>query len=183
MQPEFIVYTDGASRKDGRGGWGYAVWYDECWWEDCGGTYDTTNNRMELQGVISALSMIDSFAENEERIAIQLWADSQYVLMGISEYIDDWKLRNWRTSGNKPVKNRDLWEILDELVQRHDIDWQWVKGHTGVEGNERADTLATRGVPPERQSAANARAARVRMQRRTVRGAGTDATDQGRIRG
>lgn len=164
MRPEFIVYTDGASRKDGRGGWGFAIWYDECWWEECGGAHDTTNNRMELLGVISALQLIDSMAEGEEELAIQLWSDSKYVLDGITEYVDGWKFRGWRTGAGEPIKNRDLWETLYPLSKRHDIDWQWVKGHSGVEGNERADRLATQGVPPE---PVRLRTAGVRLRRRS----------------
>jgi ribonuclease HI len=145
---EFVVYTDGASRRDKRGGWGFAIWYDDCWWEECGGEHGTTNNRMELMGVIAALRLIDSLAKREEELSIQLWADSKYVLDGITEYVDGWKFRGWRTGAGQPLKNRDLWEILHPLSKRHDIEWKWVKGHSGVEGNERADRLAAQGVPP-----------------------------------
>lgn len=169
--PEFTVYTDGASRKDRRGGWGYAIWFDECWWEDCGGEYETTNNRMELMGAISALTLIDSLAEPGERLNIQLWADSKYVLDGITEYVDGWEFRGWRTGSNHPVKNQDLWEMLDALARRHDIDWQWVKGHTGNEGNERADRLAGRGVPAQTEAAetSGARAPQLRPSTLPVR--------------
>lgn len=171
--PEFVVYTDGASRKDRRGGWGFAVWYDDCWWEECGGDHDTTNNRMELMGVIAALQLIDSMSEGEE-LGIQLWSDSKYVLDGITEYVDGWKFRGWRTGAGQPVKNKDLWQILHPLSKRHDIDWQWCKGHTGIEGNERADVLAAKGVPPVPTLV---RPAGVLLRRRPNGGAGTQRAD------
>lgn len=160
--PEFVVYTDGASRKDRRGGWGYSIWYDDVWWDDCGGEYDTTNNRMELMGVIAALEMILTTVDEGERPEVEVWSDSMYVIGGASEHIDMWRYRNWRTSSNKPIKNLDLWKRLDELAQQIDATWKWVKGHTGDEGNERADRLAARGIP---QAKAEVRREGIRVQR------------------
>jgi ribonuclease HI len=168
VTPEFIAYVDGASRKDGRGGWGCAIWFDECWWDDCGGDFDTTNNRMELMGAIAALDQLQSLASPKERLSIRIISDSQYVIKGITEYIDDWRFRLWRTSGNKPVKNRDLWERLYIISKRHDIEWQWVKGHTGDIGNERADRLAAQGVPQPREEERDTPPARVPLRRRTT---------------
>lgn len=139
----FTVYCDGASRKDGRGGWGYAVYEGSVLLRsDCGGEYDTTNNRMELMGAIKALR---TFTPGT---AVKVVSDSQYVVKGITEYLDDWLQRNWRTGGNKPVKNQDLWEQLGHLDADRKVTWEWVKGHTGNPGNEMADSLATKGVPP-----------------------------------
>lgn len=168
MSYEFIIYADGASRKDGRGGWGWTMatsWGET--FELSGGEYDTTNNRMELMGVIAALTEADAAAEPKERLSIQVWSDSQYVIKGITEYIDDWRFRLWRTAANKPIKNRDLWERLYLVTCKHDIDWQWVKGHTGVQGNERADTLAGLGIPPQKQALTHTRAEGVPLRRRS----------------
>jgi len=168
--PEFVVYTDGASRKDGRGGWGWFLRTDdgfEC--QMCGGEYNTTNNRMEIMGAIKAIQEIACHVEPGERAQIELWSDSQYLVMGITEHIHDWLFRGWRTSTNKPVKNADLWKVVHELDQAHDVVWKWVKGHSGNDGNEKADTLATLGVPPPREPKTNAPTTRVPLRRRTVR--------------
>ena len=136
------IYCDGASRKDGRGGWGLAAyWHDKLMFEECGGAFDTTNNRMELQGAIEALKCYDPGTE------MTIHSDSQYVVQGILEHIDLWLRTGWRTSGNNPVKNQDLWEELATLDVERKVTWLWVKGHSGVPGNERADALATLGVP------------------------------------
>ena len=142
-----IFYCDGASRKDGRGGWGFAVFDGEVEVFSClGGDFDTTNNRMELQAAIEALS----YAKETRCMQPVIVCDSQYVIKGITEDIDLWLKTNWRTGGNQPLKNKDLWAELCDL----DIDvrprWRWVRGHTGVRGNERADQLAQQGVPRER---------------------------------
>ena len=105
-----------------------------------GGESNTTNNRMELTAVISALRAL------KRPCRVVLHTDSQYVQKGISEWIVGWKARVWRTADKKPVKNADLWQELDEARRRHDIQWRWVKGHAGHEGNERADRLANKGV-------------------------------------
>jgi ribonuclease HI len=167
--PEFVIYTDGASRKDGRGGWGYTIRWQGAWWDECGGAFQTTNNRMELQAAISALQCIDSLVDPGERACVQLWADSQYVLLGVTDHAEGWIFRNWRTSTNRPVKNKDLWLELLQVAGRHDVDWQWVRGHTGNEGNERADRLAAEGVPTAKQKETDAPSGCVPVLRRAVR--------------
>lgn len=149
-EAEYLVYTDGASRKDGRGGWAFCIWWDGCWWDECGGTYDTTNGRMELEAAHNALAFLDHLADPGERLTIEMRVDAKYVMDGAVDHLPDWKFRNWRLSSNKPVKHLDLWQEIDRLLQKHDVSWTHVKGHTGEEGNERADSFATRGVPPVR---------------------------------
>lgn len=109
----------------------------------CGGEFDTTNNRMELMAAIRALEAI----KPNYKGAVTLWTDSTYVLKGITEWIHGWKKRGWKKGDKKPVINKDLWQQLDALNAAHDIDWKWVKGHAGVDGNERADELARQGIP------------------------------------
>ena len=136
------IWTDGACKfNPGPGGWGaYLVWGEKTL-ELCGGEEETTNNRMELTAVIEALSAV------KRPVPMTIYLDSQYVKNGIDSWIAGWKRKGWRTASGQPVKNVDLWKKLDELVSSHDIDWQWVKGHAGEEGNEKADELANRGVP------------------------------------
>jgi ribonuclease HI len=135
------IYTDGACKGNpGVGGWGALLRYDGRIREIYGGEPYTTNNRMELMGVIRALEAL----RRPSRVRVH--TDSQYVQLGISRWIHDWKRRGWRTADKKPVKNEDLWRELDELAGRHDIEWVWVKGHAGHDGNERADELANLGV-------------------------------------
>jgi ribonuclease HI len=135
------VYTDGACKGNpGVGGWGALLSYGGRTRELYGGEPHTTNNRMELTGVIRALEAL----KRPSRLRVH--TDSQYVQQGISRWIHDWKRRGWRTADRKPVKNEDLWRRLDELAAAHDIEWVWVKGHAGHDGNERADALANRGV-------------------------------------
>ena len=105
-----------------------------------GAEADTTNNRMELTAVIRALEAL------KRRAVVTVHTDSEYVRRGITEWLPNWKARDWKTTDRKPVKNRDLWERLDELAAGHDIDWRWVKGHSGVPGNERVDALATAAI-------------------------------------
>ena len=105
-----------------------------------GGEPDTTNNRMELLAAIRALEAL------KRPSAVSLTTDSEYLRQGITEWIVRWKSRGWKTSSKQAVRNRDLWERLDELVQQHDVDWHWVKGHSGHADNERADLLANRGM-------------------------------------
>ena len=135
------IWTDGACKfNPGPGGWGaYLVWGEKTL-ELCGGEEETTNNRMELTAVIEALSAV------KRPVPMTIYLDSQYVKNGIDSWIAGWKRKGWRTASGQPVKNVDLWKKLDELVSTHDIDWQWVKGHAGEEGNEKADELANRGV-------------------------------------
>jgi ribonuclease HI len=135
------IWTDGACRGNpGPGGWGALMRSGEHLRELHGGERDTTNNRMELTAVIEALAAI----KRTGRVVIH--TDSQYVKLGITEWMARWKRRGWKTSDNKPVKNQDLWQRLSELAAAHPIDWRWVKGHAGDEGNERADALANLGV-------------------------------------
>ena len=145
------IYTDGAcSGNPGPGGWGAILRfrtgekvYEK---EISGGEAGTTNNRMELTAVIEGLRALKRPCE------VELYLDSQYVRQGITEWIAGWKARGWRTSTKQPVKNVDLWQKLDALVAEsgHRIQWHWVRGHAGHEGNERADALANRGVPGRR---------------------------------
>lgn len=138
---EVEIYTDGACRGNpGPGGWGVILIAGKHRKELYGGELDTTNNRMELMAVIEALRAL------KRSCRIILHTDSQYVKKGITEWIHDWKRRGWKTAAKKPVKNADLWEILDEAQSPHDIEWRWVKGHAGHPENERADELANLGV-------------------------------------
>lgn len=141
-----VVYADGASTRDWRGGWGATVKYDGWWYDMSGGEYDTTNNRMELTAVIEALNWLPVPCR------VIVYCDSQYVIKGITEYIEAWKFCGWRTGGNKPVKNIDLWKELEKIAARHEVVWQWVKGHSGIPGNEAADRLAGAAVPPKKTS-------------------------------
>jgi ribonuclease HI len=135
------IYTDGACRGNpGPGGWGAILRSGGRERELYGGELATTNNRMELTAAIRALEAL------RRRCKVALFTDSQYVRRGITEWLKDWKRRAWRTSDRKPVKNQDLWQRLDELSARHDIEWHWVRGHTGHPENERADALANRGI-------------------------------------
>ena len=138
---EVEIYTDGACRGNpGPGGWGVWMVSGPHEKELFGGELNTTNNRMELTAVITALRAL------RRPCRVILHTDSQYVQKGISEWIVGWKARGWRTADKKPVKNADLWQELDEATRRHDIQWRWVKGHAGHEVNERADRLANKGV-------------------------------------
>jgi ribonuclease HI len=135
------IFTDGACRGNpGLGGWGAVVRYKEHEKQLFGGTAETTNNRMELMAAIQALNSL------KRPCSVNLTTDSQYVRKGITEWMNDWKKRNWKTAAKKPVKNQDLWQQLDQAAQRHEIQWHWVKGHAGHEGNELADQLANRGI-------------------------------------
>ena len=125
----------------GPGGWGAFLRYNGQQKELYGGEKNTTNNRMELTAAIKALQTL------KRPCKVKLTTDSQYVRKGISEWIENWKKKNWKNSQNKPVKNVDLWQQLDEQQQRHDVSWHWVKGHSGHPENERADELANQGVP------------------------------------
>jgi ribonuclease HI len=131
------MYTDGACRGNpGPGGWGVILSYRDQNKTLSGYEPQTTNNRMELTAAIEGLQALSRTCD------IELNTDSKYVLQGISEWIESWKTNGWKTAAKKPVKNVDLWQLLDEQVKNHRIRWHWVKGHTGIEGNERADQLA-----------------------------------------
>ncbi|WP_116962993.1 ribonuclease HI [Fastidiosibacter lacustris] len=135
------IYTDGACRGNpGKGGWGVILQYKSKIKELYGGEENTTNNRMELLAAIQALSALKTMCE------VELYTDSKYVQQGVSEWLNNWLIRGWKTASNKPVKNQDLWQTLDELRKKHIIKWHWVKGHNGDPLNERADELANMGV-------------------------------------
>ena len=135
------IYADGGCRGNpGPGGWGVLLQAGASEKELWGGEANTTNNRMELTAVIRALEAL------KRPTQIHVHTDSQYVQKGISEWIHNWKRNGWRTADKKPVKNADLWQALDALTKQHDIKWLWVKGHAGNPGNERADSLANRGM-------------------------------------
>ena len=135
------IFTDGACRGNpGPGGWGVLLRYGDREKELYGGEAETTNNRMELTAAIEGLKSVT------ESCIIELTTDSQYVRKGITEWIVNWKKRGWKTAAKKPVKNADLWLALDEQAQSHQINWHWVKGHSGHRENEMADQLANRGI-------------------------------------
>lgn len=135
------IWTDGAcSGNPGPGGWGALLRYGDTERELYGGEEETTNNRMELTAAIEALSAL------KQPCKVELTTDSQYVKGGITGWIINWKKNGWKTANKKPVKNADLWQRLDEAVQRHEVNWHWIKGHAGHEENERADELARRGM-------------------------------------
>jgi len=135
------IFTDGACRGNpGPGGWGVLLRYGDHEKKLCGGEAETTNNRMELMAAIKGLQAIKGPSK------IILTTDSKYVMHGITEWIINWKKRGWKTANKKPVKNVDLWQSLDAEIQAHNIEWKWVKGHSGHRENEIADDLANRGI-------------------------------------
>lgn len=146
--PDLFVYTDGAcSGNPGPGGWGALMIARDGnkvvkERELCGGEAHTTNNRMELLGAIHALEAL------ERPSKLTIITDSAYVKNGVTTWIHGWKRNGWRTSNKKPVKNVELWKRIDEAQARHDVKWEWVKGHAGHPENERADELARRGMEP-----------------------------------
>ncbi len=135
------VFTDGACRGNpGPGGWGAVLRHEQREKELYGGEPATTNNRMELTAALRALEALT------ERCRVEITTDSVYVKDGITKWLDRWRARGWRTANKKPVKNKDLWIRLAELVEGHEVHWHWVRGHTGHVENERADALANRGL-------------------------------------
>ena len=142
------IYTDGACKRNpGPGGWGAVLYYRDAknalhQKEVCGGMADTTNNQMELTAAIEALKLLKG------RCQVILYTDSVYVKDGITQWIQGWRKRGWKKSGGGAVVNVDLWRRLDEVATLHEVDWRWVKGHSGDPGNERADELANLGVLP-----------------------------------
>jgi ribonuclease HI len=142
------IYTDGACRGNpGPGGWAALLTMGGREREISGAEALTTNNRMELTAVIRALEAL------KRPVAARIYTDSEYVRRGITEWVPTWKARGWRTSDRKPVKNQDLWQRLDELNARHQIEWRWVPGHAGVPGNERVDRLANEAIDTLSQQA------------------------------
>lgn len=138
---EVLIYTDGACRGNpGPGGWGALLRYGDHEKTLYGGESDTTNNRMELTAAIEALAAL------KQPCKVSLTTDSQYVRQGIMSWMANWKKRGWKTADKKPVKNIDLWQKLEREVARHDVEWHWVKGHSGHPENELADQLANRGI-------------------------------------
>ena len=134
---EIIIYTDGACRGNpGIGGWGAILVYGDHEKEIKGAEHETTNNRMELTAAIEGLKSLN------EPCHVTLVTDSNYVKDGITKWITNWRKNGWRTAANKPVKNQDLWQQLEQMSHQHTVVWQWVKGHAGHPGNERADQLA-----------------------------------------
>lgn len=135
------IFTDGACRGNpGKGGWGALLRYGDAEKEAYGYEKDTTNNKMELMAAIQGLEML------KQPCDVVLTTDSKYVIQGITEWIKGWKAKGWKTAGKKPVKNKELWQRLDQAVKPHHVDWQWVKGHTGHAENERVDALANRAI-------------------------------------
>jgi len=136
------AFTDGAcSGNPGPGGWGVWLRYGKHEKDLCGGEAHSTNQRMELQAAIEALKALKKPSK------ITIYSDSKYVIQGITEWISGWKKRGWKNSAKKDVSNQDLWQQLDKLNEQHEVTWQWVKGHAGHAGNERADELARQGIP------------------------------------
>jgi ribonuclease HI len=135
------IYTDGACRGNpGPGGWGALLTAGEHVKELSGAEALTTNNRMELTAVIRALEALKRPSQ------LRIFTDSEYVRRGITEWVRSWKARGWKTADRKPVKNQDLWERLDALAAAHEIEWRWVRGHSGIPGNERVDQLANAAI-------------------------------------
>ena len=138
---QVIIYTDGACRGNpGPGGWGALIKFDGVEKEIFGGQIDTTNNQMELSAAIAGLTVLT------EPCSVKLFTDSKYVMDGITQWIQNWKKNNWRTAAKKEVKNKELWQKLDNLISEHQVQWHWVKGHSGDAGNETADLLANKGI-------------------------------------
>ncbi len=138
---DVIIYTDGACRGNpGPGGWGALIKFDIAQKEIFGGQNNTTNNQMELSAAIEGLSTL------KEPCNVELFTDSRYVMDGITQWIQNWKKNNWKTSSKKEVKNIELWQKLDQLMSYHQVKWNWVKGHSGDPGNEVADLLANKGI-------------------------------------
>lgn len=142
MSPKTVtIYTDGAcSGNPGPGGWGALLQYGGAEKELSGGEADTTNNRMELMAAIKALEAL------KQSCTVELYTDSTYVKDGITQWIFGWKKNGWKTAAKKPVKNADLWQLLDTQTRRHTVNWHWVKGHDGDERNERVDGLARNAI-------------------------------------
>ncbi len=143
---DVIIYTDGFCEPNpGNGGWAAILLHGKARKELSGAEADTTNNRMELTAALKGLEALT------EPCRVNLYTDSEYLRQGITEWLPNWKARHWRTAGRQPVKNRDLWEELDRLCSRHEVNWHWVKGHAGDPLNERCDYLAARASRASRR--------------------------------
>lgn len=141
MSKRVQLYTDGAcSGNPGPGGWGVLLLWEDHEKELCDGEFETTNNRMELMAAIRGLESL------KRDVAVDLYTDSTYVRDGITKWIHNWKRNGWKTAARKPVKNADLWQRLEKALIPHDVEWHWVKGHSGNPENERADELARQGM-------------------------------------
>jgi ribonuclease HI len=141
MADKVVMYTDGACRGNpGPGGWGAILRYRKQNKALNGFDPETTNNRMELTAAIEGLRALSRVCD------IDLYTDSKYVIQGINEWIENWKSNGWKTAAKKPVKNADLWQLLHEQNKTHRVNWHWVKGHAGIEGNEMADALANQAI-------------------------------------
>jgi len=141
MKDQIEIFTDGACRGNpGPGGWGVLLRYQGKERTLHGGEVETTNNRMELMAAIIGLESL------KESCRVTLTTDSKYVTNGITDWIENWKKKAWKTAAKKPVKNEDLWRRLDEVSEQHEIKWQWVKGHSGHRENELVDALANQGI-------------------------------------
>ena len=141
MSIETEIFTDGACRGNpGPGGWGVLLRFNGHIKTLYGAEAQTTNNRMELMAAIKGLESL------KRPCKVRLTTDSQYVMKGIQEWMQDWKRRGWKTAARKPVKNVDLWQRLDQATREHDIEWTWVRGHTGHPENEQADALANKAI-------------------------------------
>jgi ribonuclease HI len=135
------IYCDGACRGNpGPGGWGALLQSGASVRELSGAERATTNNRMELTAALEALRAL------RRRVHVHLYTDSKYVCVGITEWLPAWRARDWKTADRKPVRNRDLWQLLEAQADQHRVEWHWVKGHSGVPGNERADALANSAI-------------------------------------
>ena len=141
MKKQVQIYTDGAcSGNPGPGGWGAILVFGDKEKELSGGEADTTNNRMEMMAAIEALGALKTSCK------VDLYTDSTYVQKGMLEWLSGWKARGWKTADKKPVKNADLWQMLEQAALRHEVKWHWVRGHDGHEYNERADALAVAAI-------------------------------------
>lgn len=146
MKKTVELYTDGAcSGNPGPGGWGAILRYGKTEKELSGGEAETTNNRMEMTAVIEGLKALRASCE------VHIYTDSKYVMQGATEWISGWKAKGWKTADKKPVKNVDLWQALEQELARHDVRWNWVRGHDGHVENERADALAVAACALQRQ--------------------------------
>jgi len=139
---DVVMYTDGAcSGNPGPGGWGTVMMSGRHRKEMSGGERETTNNRMEMMAIIVGAEAL------KRGCNVEIYTDSTYVMKGMTEWLRGWKQRGWRTASKQPVKNVDLWQRLERALDRHEVTWHWVRGHSGIPENERADELARNAIP------------------------------------